>query len=104
MRHRVHVQDVDQPAPSCVTTAEAREQLALAVAALGDLAEGVAPFSVTVGPCDCPEDSPAVLLREWREQNRYISVHGVPADDAAWDDLQTRLVAALGVEGVEALS
>lgn len=104
MRHRVHVQDVDQPAPSCLTATEAREQLAMAVTALAEPAEGVAPFSVTVGPCDCDPDSPAALIREWREQNRYIAVHGVPADDAAWDDLQTRLVAALGVEGVEALS
>ena len=104
MRHRIHVQDCDQPEPSCLDAAGARDQLVMAVAVLAELADDVDPFTVRIGRCDCDPDSPAALIREWRDQNRYIAAHGVPADDAAWDDLQARLVAAFGVEGVEALS
>lgn len=48
--------------------------------------------------------APAALIAEWRAANRHIAEHGVPADDQAWDDLNARLVAAIGVEGVEALT
>ena len=44
------------------------------------------------------------LIAEWRAANRYIAEHGVPADDRKWDDLNERLVAALGIDGVEALT
>lgn len=41
---------------------------------------------------------PADLLAELRAANRHIAEHGVPADDKAWDDLNDRIVAAVGAE------
>lgn len=41
---------------------------------------------------------PADLRVELRAANRHIAEHGAPADDQAWDDLNDRIVAAVGAE------